>query len=219
MINNLGKQNSVLNEFISELRDIEIQKDPLRFRHNLERIGQIFAYEISRSFEYLSREVVTPLGVATVPVLKSQPVIASILRAGLPIHNGILSFFDKAQNAYVSAYRKQHKSGKFDVLVEYISSPDLEGKDLIISDAMIATGSSMFMTYKELLRKGKPKHTHIVTVIASAQGVDYLNSHISNDDFTLWTAALDDELTAKAFIVPGLGDAGDMAFGSKITEQ
>lgn len=216
MIYNLGNQNSILNEYIAEIRDAEIQKDPMRFRKNLERIGQIFAYEVSRHLEYTTREVITSLGMAEVPVLKNQPVIATILRAGLPFHHGILSFFDRAPNAFISAYRKHHKSGKFDIQIEYSSSPDLEDKVLILSDPMIATGSSMLLTYKQLLENGKPKHTHFVTIVASVQGVDYLNKHISSDEFTLWIAALDDELTAQSYIVPGLGDAGDLAYGSKL---
>lgn len=216
MINILGNQNSILNEFIAEIRDFEIQKDPLRFRRNMERFGEIFAYEVSKHLEYSPREVITSLGVTEVSVLKTQPVLATILRAGLPLHQGILNYFDRAQNAFVSAYRKHHKSGKFDIQIEYTSSPSIEGKILILSDPMVATGSSMFLTYKQLLENGKPKHTHIVTVIASAQGVDYLNKHISSDEFTLWVAAVDDELTAKSYIVPGLGDAGDLAYGSKL---
>jgi len=216
MIHILSDQNSILNEFISEIRDAEIQKDSMRFRRNLERIGEIFAYEVSKQLEYTSREVITSLGVAEVPVLKSQPVIATILRAGLPLHQGILNYFDRAQNAFVSAYRRHHKSGKFDIQIEYTSSPSLEDKILILSDPMLATGLSMFLTYKQLLGNGKPKHTHIVTIIGSVQGVEYLNKHLSEDEYTLWAAAIDDELTAQSYIVPGLGDAGDLAYGSKL---
>lgn len=217
MINNLGLQNSILNEFISEIRDAEIQKDPMRFRRNMERIGEIFAYEVSKHVNYIKREVITTLGVSEVSVLKEQPVIATILRAGLPLHQGILNFFDKAQNAFVSAYRRHHKSGKFDIQIEYTSSPSIEDKILILSDPMLATGASMLLTYKQLLENGKPKHTHIVTVIASVQGLEYLNKHISSDDYTVWVAAVDDELTAQSYIVPGLGDAGDLAYGSKLS--
>ena len=216
MINILGNQNSVLNVFIAEIRDMEIQKDPMRFRRNMERIGEIFAYEISKLLEYTNQEVTTSLGVAEVAVLKEQPVIATILRAGLPLHHGILNYFDRAQNAFVSAYRRHHKSGKFDIQVEYTSSPSLENKILILSDPMLATGSSMYLTYKQLLANGKPAHTHIVTTIASAQGVEYINKHISSEEYTLWTVAVDDELTAQSYIVPGLGDAGDLAYGSKL---
>lgn len=217
MINNLGLQNSILNEFISEIRDAEIQKDPMRFRRNMERIGEIFAYEISKHFNYTTREVITSLGVSEVAVLKEQPVIATILRAGLPLHQGILNFFDKAQNAFVSAYRRHHKSGKFDIQIEYTSSPNIDDKILILSDPMLATGSSMLLTYKQLLESGKPKHTHIVTVIASVQGLEYLNKHILSEDITVWVAAVDDELTAQSYIVPGLGDAGDLAYGNKLS--
>ncbi|MFH0866985.1 MAG: uracil phosphoribosyltransferase [Bacteroidota bacterium] len=216
MVYNLGQHNSIMNDFISEIRDAEILKDSMRFRRNLERIGEIFAYEVSKVMEYELREFTTSLGAVEVPVLKNQPVIATILRAGLPFHQGILNFFDRAQNAFVSAYRRHHKSGKFDIQIEYTSSPNLEDKVLIISDPMLATGSSMLLTYKQLLESGKPKHTHIISIIASAQGVDYLNRHMTEDDYTLWVAAVDDELTAQSYIVPGLGDAGDLAYGSKL---
>ena len=216
MINILSSQNSILSEFLSEIRDMEIQKDPLRFRRNLERIGEILAYEVSKHLEFVTREVITSLGTAVVPVLKEQPVIATIMRAGLPMHQGVLNYFDRAQNAFVSAYRKHHKSGKFDIQIEYTSSPSIEDKVLILSDPMMATGSSMFLTYKQLLENGKPRHTLILTVIASAMGVEYLKKHISSTDYTLWVVAIDDELTAQSYIVPGLGDAGDLAFGSKL---
>ncbi len=216
MIHILGKKQSLLNQFITEVRDIEVQKDSMRFRYNMERIGEIFAYEISKSLEWENKEVVTPLGVAEERVLVSQPVVATILRAGLPLHMGMLRMFDKAENAFVSAFRKHHKNGRFDIQVEYSSSPSIQDKVLIMSDPMLATGSSMVLTYKELIRKGVPAHTHIVSVIASIQGVEYLKKHLLNERFTLWLGAVDDELTAQAYIVPGLGDAGDLAFGSKL---
>ena len=216
MIRELGKQHSILNQYIAELRDAEIQKDTMRFRKNLERIGEIFAYEISKSLSYENKEVTTSLGSADVPVLTEYPVLATILRAGLPFHQGLLNIFDKSENAFVSAYRKHHKNGKFDVQVEYVSCPELDDKTLIISDPMIATGSSMVLTYKELSNKGKPKQIHIATIIASTQGVEYLKKYISLDKITLWVGAIDDELTAQSYIVPGLGDAGDLAFGSKL---
>ena len=215
MIHVLGKKSSLVNQFISEVRDIEIQKDSMRFRRNLERIGEIFAYELSKKLAWEKKEVITSLGVAECEVLKEQPVIATILRAGLPLHQGILNYFDKAENAFISAYRKHHKNGRFDIQIEYTSSPDLEGKTLILSDPMLATGSSMNLAYKELTKKGVPEHTHIVTVLASLQGLDYLKRNLLNSKFTVWAGAVDDELTAKAYIVPGLGDAGDLAFGSK----
>ena len=215
MIHILNKENSLLNQFIAEVRDAQIQKDSMRFRKNLERIGEIFAYEISKKLSYEVKEVITPLGVAEVPVLKSQPVIATILRAGLPLHNGFLNFFDKAENAFVTAYRRHHKNGQFDIQIEYTSSPDLTDKTLILSDPMLATGMSMVMTYKELLSKGKPKHTHIVAVLASVMGLEYAKKHLPSTGITLWLGAIDDELTAQSYIVPGLGDAGDLAFGEK----
>ncbi len=216
MIKNLGNSDSIINHFISEVRDAEIQKDKLRFRRNLERIGEIFAFEISKFLEYEEKEVITSLGVARVPVLKNSPVLATILRAGLPLHQGMLNVFDRAQNAFVSAYRKHNEDGKFEINIEYSSSPDLDGKILIISDPMIATGASMFLAYKELLERGKPKHTHIVSVLASVQGVNYIKRQLSSSEVSLWVGAIDDELTAQAYIVPGLGDAGDLAFGDKI---
>ncbi len=216
MIHLLDKKRTLLNQYIAELRDVEVQKDSLRFRRNMERVGEIFAYELSKTLEWEERDVVTSLGVAHCHVLKSQPVIATILRAGLPMHQGILNYFDRAENAFVSAYRKHHKNGRFDVQVEYASSPSIEGKVLIISDPMLATGASMVLAYKELLRKGQPLHTHIVSAVASIQGVEYLKRNLLNKNFTVWLGALDDELTAKAYIVPGLGDAGDLAYGSKL---
>ncbi len=212
----LGLKNTLIDQFIAEIRDIEIQKDSMRFRKNFERIGHIFAYEISKTLEFEKKEIITQLGVAEAPVLKNYPVVASILRAGLPLHDGILSFFDKSENAFISAYRMHHKDGEFDVKVEYISSPDLTDKVLILCDPMLATGYSMYLTYKALIEKGHPKHTHIVSVIASAQGVDYLKRKVLNKNVSLWVGAIDDELTAQAYIVPGLGDAGDLSFGSKI---
>jgi len=215
MIKIIGNKNTIFDQYIAEIRDVEIQKDSLRFRKNLERMGEIFAYEISKHLTYEVKEVQTSLGVANVPVLKAYPVLATILRAGLPIHQGLLNYYDKAGNAFISAFRKYRKSGKFVIEIEYSSSPILEGKQLILSDAMLATGSSMVLTYKELLNHGKPKHTHIVAVLASAEGIEYIKKHLPAKDFTLWVGAVDDELTAQAFIVPGLGDAGDLAFGRK----
>ncbi|MEE4178719.1 MAG: uracil phosphoribosyltransferase [Bacteroides sp.] len=216
MVHYLGRKSSLLKHFIAEARDVEIQKDSLRFRRNLERLGEIFAYEISKELKWSPREIITSLGAAQCEVLSEQPVIATILRAGLPLHQGILNFFDKAENAFISAYRKHHKNGRFDIQIEYTSCPNLDGKILILSDPMLATGASMVLTYKELLRHGKPQHTHIVSVLASVQGVEYVKKHLPSKDYTLWLGEVDDELTAKAYIVPGLGDAGDLAFGSKL---
>jgi len=215
MVKIIGNNNTILDQFIAELRDVEIQKDSLRFRRNLERIGEIFAYEISKHLPFESKEVQTSLGVANVPVLKAQPVLATILRAGLPLHQGFLNYYDHANNAFISAFRKYRKSGKFVIEIEYSSSPVLSGRHLILSDAMLATGSSVVLAYKELLNHGKPLHTHIVAALASAEGIEHLKKHLDPKDYTLWVGAVDDELTAQAYIVPGLGDAGDLAFGSK----
>lgn len=215
MVNILGSEHSILNQYIAELRDEEIQRDSLRFRKNLVRIGEIFAYEISKKLDYESKEVITSLGSAEVPVLKAQPVLATILRAGLPLHQGMLNIFDRAQNAFVSAYRRHHKSGKFDIQIEYTSSPDLNDKVVILSDPMLATGASMLLTYKQLLESGTPSHVHLVSVLASVQGLEYMKRNLSNSNVTIWLGAIDDELTAQSYIVPGLGDAGDLAYGSK----
>jgi uracil phosphoribosyltransferase len=216
MVINLGSQISVINQFISELRDVEVQKDGMRFRRNLERCGEIFAYEISRKLEYDNREVFTSLGVANVPMLKEYPVLGTILRAGLPLHQGLLNVFDRSENAFVSAYRKHRKDGEFTIKIEYISSPELTDRILILSDPMLATGFSVSLAYKELIGRGKPRHTHIVSILASTQGVEYIKKHFSKSDVTLWVGAIDDELTAQAYIVPGLGDAGDLAYGKKL---
>lgn len=215
MIQELGKENTLLNQFIAEMRDVEVQGDQMRFRKNLERTGEICAYEISKKLEWIKKEVTTPLGTSEVSVLKQQPVIASILRAGLPFHQGMLNFFDKAENAFISAYRKHRKDGTFDVQVEYMSCPDLTDKILILCDPMLATGASIELVYKALFRNGRPKHIHIASVIASIQGVDYIKKNLPNN-ISIWCCAIDDELTAQAYIVPGLGDAGDLSYGNKI---
>lgn len=217
MVYNLGNKNSLLNQFLSELRDENIQKDRMRFRRNLERLGEIFAYELSKKLDYESKEIITPLGVTEVHLLKQQPVIATILRAGLPMHQGLLNYFDQADNAFISAYRKYQKNGKFDIRIEYASTPDLTDRILILSDVMLASGASVVMTYKELIANGKPKHTHIVSALASAEGVEYIKKHLPSTKVSLWLGAIDDELTAKSYIVPGLGDAGDLAYGTKNT--
>lgn len=216
MLHNLSEHNSVFNHFIAEIRDTELQKDSMRFRRNMERIGEIFAYEISKGLQYEAKQTVTPLGIAESSLLSSELVIATILRAGLPLHLGLLNYFDKAQNAFVSAYRRHHKDNTFEIALEYVACPDLTNKTVILCDPMLATGSSMILTYKALLGKGKPKHTHLVTAIASRQGVDYVKAHMLDGNYTLWCGAIDEELTAQAYIVPGLGDAGDLAFGSKL---
>ncbi len=215
MINLTAISNSILNRFISELRDINIQTDSLRFRKNLERIGEIFAYEISKTLIYEKKMVKTPLGECEMLLPFNNLVLTSILRAGLPLHNGLLNYFDGAQNAFISAFRKYHKDGSFDIQFGYLSSPSIENKTVIISDPMLASGSSMVLGYKSLLEKGKPLHTHIVSIIASKEGIEFVKKNIPDKDYTLWVGAVDDELTAKAYIVPGLGDAGDLAYGPK----
>ena len=212
---NLGENNSILNKFVAQMRDRDIQKDSMRFRRNLERIGEIFAYEISKTMNTSEKSVVTPLGIAAVPVYDEQIVLATILRAGLPLHQGLLNYFDDAQNAFVATYRKYHKGEDFHIDVEYSSSPSLEGKTLVLADTMLATGSSLEVTYKKLCEQGQPYHTHLVCPIASAYAVEYLQKHLPEEGVTLWIAAVDEELTSRAYIVPGLGDAGDLAYGIK----
>jgi uracil phosphoribosyltransferase len=215
MINIIGKENSVFNQFMAELRDSEIQKDRQVFRMNLERIGEIFAYEISKTLEYQQKEVVTSLGTATVLVLSEYPVIVPILRAGLPMFNGLLRFFGHSESAFISAFRKFEKNEKFVVNVDYISCPDITGRTVIICDPLLASGASLVAVYKALISRGKPKKTHIAVAIASVEGIEYVKKHLPVKDIVLWTGAVDDELTAQAYIVPGLGDAGDLAYGNK----
>ncbi len=215
MIHNLSENNSIFQEFIAEIRDVNIQKDGMRFRKNLERMGEIFAYEISKTLAFTNTDVQTPLGIAHSKKLSQQPVIGTILRAGLPLHMGILNYFDKAENAFIGAYRKHHKDNSFEIVMNYLASPDLEGKTLILCDPMLASGSSLVLTYQALLAKSKPTHTHFVSVIASQHGVDYLKKNLNAANTTIWCGAIDEELTAQSYIVPGLGDAGDLAFGIK----
>ena len=212
---NLGENNTILNTFVSQIRDREIQKDSMRFRRNLERLGEIFAYEISKTLEYSEKPVTTPLGIANISTFDDKIVVATILRAGLPLHRGIINYFDDVQNAFVAAYRKYDKGEGFHINIEYASTPDLEGKTLIIADTMLATGSSLEIAYNKLCENGQPKHTHIVCPIASAYAVEYLQKNIDGEKATLWVAAIDEELTSKSYIVPGLGDAGDLAYGIK----
>ena len=216
MIHILSKENSIFNKFIAEIRDREIQRDSMRFRRNLERIGEVMGYEISRSLNYVSRIVETPLGEASVEMISDKIVLATILRAGLPLHQGFLNYFDDAESAFVSAYRKSSKDGSFKVKVEYISSCDLEGKTLILADPMLATGTSLVLAYEALIAKGgEPAHTHVASIIASEQGIDYASRHLPSRKTTLWLGAVDAELTSRSYIVPGIGDAGDLAFGEK----
>lgn len=213
----LSEQNTILNKFLAQIRDKRIQQDSMRFRRNMERIGEITAYEISKTLQYRTSVVETPLGEASVEMIDDQIVLATVLRAGLPYHQGFLNFFDDAQNAFVSAYRKSTKDGKFTVKVEYISCGSFEGKTLLLVDPMLATGSSLVLTYEALCQKGgMPLHTHVASVIASEQGLDYAMKHMPRQDTTIWVAAVDEELTSRAYIVPGIGDAGDLAYGEKI---
>lgn len=216
MVMELVKQRNVAGHFLAELRDVNVQKDPMRFRRNLERIGEVLAYELSRTLDYTEQEVISPLGTARVHLLQEQPVLATILRAGLPLHQGLLNYFDRADNAFISAYRK-HRKGEdgFDIEVEYLSSPSLHDRTLIICDPMLATGQSMVLVYKALLRLGKPKALHVVAAIASAEGLEYAKLHLPAGT-RFWVGAVDEEMTAQAYIVPGLGDAGDLAYGAKL---
>ena len=217
MLHILNHENTILNKFIAEIRDKKIQKDSMRFRRNLERIGEVTAYEISKELNYSTQIVSTPLGEAEVNMISDKIVVATILRAGLPFHQGFLNYFDDAQNAFVSAYRKSHKDNSFEVKVEYISCGNLEGKTLILVDPMLATGSSLVLAYEALCeRGGQPAHTHIAAVIASEQGVDYAMKHLPQSSTTIWCAAVDAELTSHSYIVPGIGDAGDLAYGEKL---
>jgi len=216
MIVELGKERTVVNQYLAEMRDVEVQRDPLRFRNNLHRLGMVFGYELSRTLDYTDRAVTTPLGEAHIPVLTEQPVLATILRAGLPLHQGMLSVFDHADNAFISAYRKHRKGEEgFDIEVEYLSSPSLDDRVLVLCDPMLATGQSMVLVYKALLRLGRPKALHVVSVIASSEGVEHARRHLPAGT-RFWIGAIDEEMTAQAYIVPGLGDAGDLAFGRKL---
>ena len=212
---NLGERNSILNKFVAQMRDKDVQKDSMRFRRNLERLGEIFAYEISKLMDNSPKDVVTPLGIASIPTYDEHVVVATILRAGLPLHQGILNYFDDAQNAFVAAYRKYDKGEDFHIQIEYASTPDLEGKTLILADTMLATGASLEIAYKRLCEDGKPFHTHLVCPISSAYAVEYLQKNMPEEGVTLWVAAIDEELTSHSYIVPGLGDAGDLAYGVK----
>lgn len=214
MIHNLSKTNSIFNVFLSEIRDVKIQKDAMRFRKNMARMSEIMAYELSKTLEFKTASITTPLGQAETAILRDQPVLATILRAGLAMHQGLLNYFDKAECAFVSAYRKHKTAEEFDIHVEYLASPKIDNKVLILSDPMLATGSSMVLVYKAMLKQGKPSRTIIVSAIATPQALDYVREHLP-DNTEFWIGAIDDELTAQSYIVPGLGDAGDLAFGEK----
>jgi uracil phosphoribosyltransferase len=213
MVINLSQDYSILCDWVAEIRDLSVQTDRMRFRRNLERIGEIAGYEISRLLPFEEIEIQTPLGYSVSKILKTQPVLATILRAGLPLHQGLLNVFDKADNAFISAYRKHEADGSFEISMSYITSPELENRILIISDPMLATGSSMVKTIQQLRSEGNPAEIHIVTAIACTVGIEYVRRALPA--CKIWCGAIDDELTAKGYIVPGLGDAGDLSFGSK----
>ncbi len=210
----LTQQPSIGNHFLAELRDAQIQQDSMRFRKNLERLGEIFAYEISKTLSFSQSDIETPLGTATTPLLNEMPVLATILRAGLPLHQGLLNFFDGADSAFIGAFRKTHKTRKFTIELKYFTSPNLNGRTLILADPMMATGQSIVLCCKELMRQYKIKDLHIVSIIASTEGLAHVQAHLPKAK--IWLGDLDDELTSKSYIVPGLGDAGDLAFGEKV---
>ena len=214
---NLSEQNSVLNQYLREIRDVNIQKDPLRFRHNIERIGEFMAIELSKTLDYEHTDVQTPLGIAPVNTISDNLVIATILRAGLPLHQGFLNVFDRAENAFLSAYRRVNAAGELEIVAEYMAAPSIDGKTLIVADPMLATGMSMEVGYLALLHHGQPKHTHLCCAIATPQSIDYMRKALNDSpDVTLWCAAVDPILNDKKYIVPGLGDAGDLCYGIKI---
>lgn len=212
---NFAERPSLVSQYMMELREVSIQKDMLRFRRNLHRIGEVMAYEISKQMRYKTIDTTTPLAVAKCHVLDEQVVLGTIFRAGVPFHQGFLDFFDSAENAFVSAYRKYKNDDEFDVHIEYLASPRIDGKTLIIADPMLATGSSMELSYRALLTKGEPAHIHVASVIASRQAVEFIKEVLPTDRTTLWLGAIDDELNTHSYIVPGLGDAGDLAYGGK----
>ena len=215
-INNLEKTDSVFNQYMAELRDAVIQQDRMRFRRNLERIGEIMAYEISKSFEYDDEDVTTPLGIKEIRTMHEQPVIATILRAGLPFHNGMLSMFDQADSAFIAAYRKYDKNEEdSEIRVEYFSSPDIEDRILILCDPLLATGESIVKTLNGLMEDMMPKEIHIAVAVASQDGLDYVQRTMSRLPVTIWVGSVDEELTARAYVVPGIGDVGDLAYGEK----
>ncbi|MEO5911156.1 MAG: uracil phosphoribosyltransferase [Pelobium sp.] len=210
----LNKTDSIANHYLAEMRDANLQQDSMRFRRNLERMGEILAYEISKKLGYEEFEIQTPLGLANINMVKQMPVLATILRAGLPLHQGLLNIFDQSESAFIAAYRKTKKSGDFVIQMEYVSTPDLDGRTVIISDPMLATGRSMVLCCKELMANYKIKALHIVAVIASQEGVEHVKANLPKAN--LWLGAIDEEMTTKAYIVPGLGDAGDLAYGEKV---
>lgn len=214
MVINLSENHSLVSNWVGELRSVDIQTDRMRFRRNLERIAEVAAYEISQELDWEEAEIQTPLGTASCKRLKEQPVLATILRAGLPMHNGMLNYFDRADNAFISAYRKHHRDGSFEISLEYMSCPDIAGRVVIISDPMLATGASLVKTIQYMKNEGAPSQIHIVTAIACSVGIEYVQ--LEQPDVKIWCGEIDEELTAKGYIVPGLGDAGDLAFGTKM---
>lgn len=215
IVNILDTKNSLLNKFISEIRDVVVQKDAMRFRRNIERIGEILAYELSQSLNYENKIITTPLGTKTVPIPKNDIVLCSILRAGLPLHTGLLNYFDDAENAFISAYRKHITDTEFEIKVEYFASPNLDGKTLILADPMLATGQSIVSVFEGLKKHGTPKEIYLACVIGSTQAITFIKKHFPSTT-KLWIATVDNELNNKGYIVPGLGDAGDLAFGEKL---
>jgi uracil phosphoribosyltransferase len=215
MVIDLSKNNSLLNHWVAELRDVHVQNDRMRFRRNIERIGEVAAYELSKTLQYKSVEVTTPLGIAPTQLLTEQPVLATILRAGLPLHQGMLNYFDKADNAFISAYRKHHPDGSFEISLEYLSCPNLNGRVLILCDPMLATGASLVETIQAIQKTYTPAQIHIVVTIASHKGIEHVEKELGADTL-IWCAAIDPILNDKSYIVPGLGDAGDLAFGTKM---
>jgi uracil phosphoribosyltransferase len=215
-IHYLSNENSILNHFLSEIRNVTIQNDSMRFRRNIERIGEIMAYEMSKNMNYKTVEIQTPLGIKKTTEIEDQLVLCSILRAGLPLHLGFLNYFDRSENGFVSAYRyHKNNDAEFEIKVEYQAVPNIDNKNLLLIDPMLATGQSMVAVYNKLLEKGVPKETHIAVVIAVPEGIDYLKKHLP-DSCHLWIATLDERLNDKNYIVPGLGDAGDLAYGNKL---
>jgi len=214
-IHHISENNSILNKFISEIRDVQVQKDAMRFRRNIERIGEIISYELSKELSYNNEKITTPLGIKNIDLFEKDIVICSILRAGLPLHQGILNYFDHAESAFISAYRYHpNNDAEFDIKVEYFASPTLEGKTLILADPMLATGQSLVAVYEAIKRYGTPKKIHLASVIASTDGINFIKDKF-DEDTDLWIAAIDDKLNDKGYIIPGLGDAGDLAFGPK----
>jgi len=216
MVHIIGENNSLFNKFIAEIRDVEIQKDSLRFRRNIERVGEIFSYEISKTLDYSKTTVQTPLAELEMDLYDNNVVVASILRAGLPLHNGFLNYFDNSENAFISAYRNYNEKGEFVVNIEYISSPSIDDKIVMLVDPMLATGSSMELAYQAILTKGTPKHVHIVSIFACEEGLKFVQEHINDENVTFWMGVVDPILNPQSYIIPGCGDAGDLAYGTKL---